>query len=454
VIATDGNYVYVADLDLNFEAIDVTDPTQPVLFDRLSLNPMGFATSLSVAGHYAYVGGNDGEADIVYVVDISNPSTPVLVGTSSFGLGVSLLTQSGRYVFGVDENDNSIGAIDVSDPTNPNVKGTAAIGNNPVGIAVSGRFAYVVNAGDVNLQIVDISNPSTPVSVSTTPLIGPPSSVVVADHYAYVIGSSSSGYLQIFDVSNPLSPVSLGNRQTANSPIQVVVSGRYAFLVSSNDDEFQIFDLGGADLAQVEAGSIEAGNVQVRDNVNVGNDLAVRGSISGAAGQIGGNFGVQGNVTVAGNVGIGTDAPSFTLQVNGSVAGVGAYNNISDERYKQNITPLTHALDKIMNIKGVEYDWRTNEFPSINFDHGTQIGFIAQQLKTVLPEAVTQDTAGYYSIAYSKVIPVLVEAVKDQQKEIASKDAELEAMKRHNTEVESRLTALENALKIVAENRH
>jgi hypothetical protein len=454
MLATDGNYVYVADLDLNLEAIDVTDPSQPVNLDRVSLNDMGFATSLSIAGHYAYVGGNDGEADIVYVVDISNPSTPVLTGSTSFGFGASLLAQEGRYVFGVDENDNTIAGVNVSDPTNPSVIGTTGIGANPVGIAVSGRYAYVVNAGDGNLQVVDISNPGNLTSVSTTPTAGTPSSIVVADHYAYVIGESSGGFLQIFDVSNPTTPVSLGSRSTADSPIQVVVSGRYAFLVSSNDHEFQVFDLGGADLAQVEAASIEAGNLQVRNNVNIGNDLAVRGGISGANGQIGGDLGVQGNVTVVGNVGIGTDTPGFTLQVNGTVAGVGAYNNISDERYKQNITPLTHALDKIMNIEGVEYNWRTNEFPKINFDHGTQIGFIAQQLKDVLPEAVTQDSSGYYSIAYSKVIPVLVEAMKDQQKEIANKDAELSAIKQHDAEVEARLTALENALKTVAENKH
>jgi hypothetical protein len=212
----------------------------------------------------------------------------------------------------------------------------------------------------------------------------------------------------------------------------------------------QIFDLGGAYLQHLEAGAAELASVHVRESLNVGNDLAVRGGLSAGDGRFAGNVGINGHTTI-GNAADGS--PGFTLQVNGTVAGVGAYNNISDERYKKNITPLTHALDKIMNIEGVEYDWRTNEFPKINFDHGTQIGFIAQQLKEVLPEAVTQDTAGYYSIAYSKVIPVLVEAVKDQQKQIASKDAELAAMKRHDTEVEARLTALENALKTVTENK-
>jgi trimeric autotransporter adhesin len=119
-------------------------------------------------------------------------------------------------------------------------------------------------------------------------------------------------------------------------------------------------------------------------------------------------------------VGVGTTSPSYTLQVNGSVAGVGAYNNVSDARYKTNITRLTHALDKIMALRGVEYDWRSNAYPQMKFDNGAQLGFVAQEIKEVLPEVVSQDAQGYYSIAYSKVIPVLVEAIKDQQREVES----------------------------------
>jgi hypothetical protein len=145
---------------------------------------------------------------------------------------------------------------------------------------------------------------------------------------------------------------------------------------------------------------------------------------------------VNGGLSVNGSVGVGiSPSTNYMLQVNGSVAGVGAYNNVSDARYKTNITGLTHALDKIMALRGVQFDWRSNAFPRVNFESGPQLGFVAQEMKEVLPEAVTQDAQGYYSIAYSKVIPVLVEAIKDQQKEMEEKNADIEQLKQSVAEL-------------------
>src|SRR5262249_46546038 len=104
---------------------------------------------------------------------------------------------------------------------------------------------------------------------------------------------------------------------------------------------------------------------------------------------------------------------SSGLQVNGSVSGVGPYTDLSDPRFKTNITPLTHALDDVLHLRAVSYDWRQEEHPAKNFEHRRQVGFIAQEVKEVLPQVVSQDAEGYYSIAYSKLVPVLVEAIKE-----------------------------------------
>ena len=62
--------------------------------------------------------------------------------------------------------------------------------------------------------------------------------------------------------------------------------------------------------------------------------------------------------------------------------------------YKTNIQPLAHALEKVMALRGVRYDWRTTEFPEMRFDQGAQLGFVAQEIKDVLPEVVSQDSQG------------------------------------------------------------
>jgi len=103
--------------------------------------------------------------------------------------------------------------------------------------------------------------------------------------------------------------------------------------------------------------------------------------------------------------------------------------NVSDARYKTNIQPLVHALEKILALRGVRYDWRTLEFPEMRFDQGAQLGFVAQEIREILPEVVCEDAEGHYAIAYSRLIPVLVEAVKEQQKGMETKNAEFQELK-------------------------
>jgi hypothetical protein len=126
-----------------------------------------------------------------------------------------------------------------------------------------------------------------------------------------------------------------------------------------------------------------------------------------------------------GRVGIGTATPGYKLHVNGSVAGVGNYNSLSDERYKTNVQTFPNALDAILNLRGVTFDWKRNDYPGMNFADGRQVGFIAQEVEKVLPEAVSMDSTGTRSVAYANVVPVLVEAMKQQQRQIQSRDARI-----------------------------
>jgi len=119
-----------------------------------------------------------------------------------------------------------------------------------------------------------------------------------------------------------------------------------------------------------------------------------------------------------GNVGIGTTNPTVKLEVNGRLKTQGI-NELSDARYKKDIQTLTNALANIEKLRGVAYDWRQAEFPEKNFDSKHQIGLIAQELELVYPELVNTDAEGYKSVDYSKLVAVLIEAVKEQQTEIS-----------------------------------
>jgi hypothetical protein len=96
----------------------------------------------------------------------------------------------------------------------------------------------------------------------------------------------------------------------------------------------------------------------------------------------------------------------------------------SDSRLKDNITPISTPVEKIKALSGVEFDWNSGE------QVGTHdVGLIAQDVEAVLPEAVTTQEDGYKNLAYTKVIPLLVEAMKEQQTMIEALRAEIELLK-------------------------
>ena len=102
------------------------------------------------------------------------------------------------------------------------------------------------------------------------------------------------------------------------------------------------------------------------------------------------------------------------LRVNGTLEFTAGYA-VSDKRWKKDIKPLPDALIKVKKLNGVSYLWRRDEFPEKGFAQGRQIGLIAQDVEKVLPEVVKTDSKGYKSVAYSNVVPILIEALKKQQ---------------------------------------
>ncbi len=133
-------------------------------------------------------------------------------------------------------------------------------------------------------------------------------------------------------------------------------------------------------------------------------------------------------VQQGGNVGIGTDAPNYKLDVRGTIGNNSTLYH-SDRRWKKNITTLSNSLDRVQKLRGVSYNWKCNEFAGMNFPEGKQIGLIAQEVEEVLPEVVSTGTDGYKSVDYSKLVALLIEANKEQQKQIASLQERIDELK-------------------------
>ena len=117
----------------------------------------------------------------------------------------------------------------------------------------------------------------------------------------------------------------------------------------------------------------------------------------------------------------------------------------SDQKLKKNVEPIASAIDIVNELEGVTYEYRVDEYPEMNLNRGRNYGFIVQDVKEVMPEAVTYgvDPDGkqseFQGLNYDMIIPVLTEAVKEQQAVIESQEEVIKSL-------EDRLARLENLL--------
>jgi hypothetical protein len=121
-------------------------------------------------------------------------------------------------------------------------------------------------------------------------------------------------------------------------------------------------------------------------------------------------------IRAQGGVGIGTNNPQHQLDVAGGM-GCMSLHEASDVRLKSNITTISDALDKVSQIRGVEFEWNQNAETLGAAIGQEQLGVVAQEVESILPQLVTTSNDGYKSVDYTKLIAVLVEAVKELQAE-------------------------------------
>jgi hypothetical protein len=144
-------------------------------------------------------------------------------------------------------------------------------------------------------------------------------------------------------------------------------------------------------------------------------------------------------INLVGNVGIGTTNPgSYKLNVAGNAYAT-SWNTPSDLRFKENIRTIDSPLDKIKNIRGVSFEWKTAEYQDKGFPEGRHYGVIAQQIEHTLPDVVKEGPDGEKAVSYTDLVPILAEAIKEQQKQIESLRCEVqelqEVIKQHRLTV-------------------
>jgi hypothetical protein len=284
-VAVVGRYAYVVGwfyyyIGGTLQIFDVSNPSAPVSVGSAYTGGLA-PCSVAVAGRYAYV-ANQGSTNL-QILDVSSPSAPILVGSVGTGDTPSSVAVAGRYAYvanqgyraGTNYANGTLKVLDVSNPSAPISVGSVGTGSDPSSIAVAGRYAYVVNWGSGTLQLFDVSNPSAPVSVGSVGTGSDPMSVAVAGRYAYVVGGSG---LQVFDLGGAYiqqfeagametgtlqtrDTVTVGNNLNVRGGLTVSASARISGGLSVDNGAITAsnFSGNGAGLTNVPAKAINGG---------------------------------------------------------------------------------------------------------------------------------------------------------------------------------------------------
>jgi hypothetical protein len=147
-------------------------------------------------------------------------------------------------------------------------------------------------------------------------------------------------------------------------------------------------------------------------------------------------------ITASGFVGVGVSAPTHIFQVG---QGLGAafsdsWSTYSSRRWKTNIQTLPNALAKVEQLRGVSYDLKGSG------KH--EIGVIAEEVGKVVPEVVSFETNGKdaQGVDYSRLTAVLIEAVKEQQRQIQEQRQQIRVQQRQIARLNGKVGVLETAL--------
>lgn len=120
--------------------------------------------------------------------------------------------------------------------------------------------------------------------------------------------------------------------------------------------------------------------------------------------------------------------------------------SLSDQSIKTNVQNLTGSLQKVLDMRGVSYDWVHNVHPELNLDSANHVGFIAQEIAQIDPRLTFLTDDSLLHVKYEKVVPILAEAIEELDSEVASKDSIIQVLITQNDAQQAKIDDLNNRL--------
>jgi parallel beta-helix repeat protein len=256
-VAVQGDHAYVG-VGMRLVVLDASDPE--ALEEIGAAEPLGwFVEDVAIAGTVACVAA--GGAGL-YLVDISNPCQPKILGiydTPGYAEGVTVV---GRYAY-VADGPGGLRIVDLAEPAKPMEVGVAYSLNYVFDVALNSQYAYLAVAG-AGLLVADVSDPARPVAVSRCDTPGYAYGIAVSGNSAYIADGWEG--LRVVDVSDPKQPNEVAFYDTPGWAMDVVAveAGVYVadafggLRVMDASDRAKPIDLGAYEAANGDAQSLAA----------------------------------------------------------------------------------------------------------------------------------------------------------------------------------------------------
>ena len=400
-IKVNGFYAYIAGYGAStpnqFGIINISNPESPsITGTNTSTLTAGTNSAIDIQGGYAYI-GNSNVLSIINIYDVASITNASIISSITLTMAniINWIRVKDNNVFVCISTSNDpntatgyLYIIDISTLTTPTIASTLTFSQSVVtSCYLSEKYVFIslLSLGET-FRIYDVSNVASPTLVSNITMSNL-NNVYIQNNLAFV--SETINSVAVIDISNISLPNVIGSISTTNISSQNLIKGTY--LMNLQDSELQIFDLASVYIQQMIAGGIDVNTLNIRDRFDLNGEADIRGGLT-----------------------IGKSA-----FVNGDLALGGTFYNLSDSRKKREIKEIEGALEVLKRIEPVKYKW-CKEVLNKNKTLTDQeyYGFIAQQLKTVIPEAVGVDKNGYFTVNYISLIPILTSALKQQDKRI------------------------------------
>jgi hypothetical protein len=459
--ATSGNFTNITGNAVALTAINASNVTSGTLDNaRTTGNTANSASTIVLRDANGSFGANiisgafSGDGSAINAINASNISSGTIAnartsaasangaativlrdGSGGFGAGdITALSISGNGVA-----LSAINASNIATGTIDNARTTAATANGASTIVLrgsSGEFSAGTITGTFSgdgsaVSAINASNISsgTIANARTTAASANGASTIVlrgtsGEFSAGIITADGSG-LSAINASNISSGTIANARTTAATS-----NGASTIVLRGTSGEFSagIITADGSGLSAINASSISTGTIaNARTTAATANgastivlrdasgDFAARtitATLTGTASLL-----VTSNSYQVGSLGVGTAASGTTGEIR-ATNNVTAYYS-SDERLKDNVQVIANALAKVLQIRGVEFDWNNLDEPEDGyFVRKHDIGVIAQEIEKVLPEVVGTREDGIKAVKYDRIIPLLIEAIKELKAEV------------------------------------